>query len=46
MNTHRELSPIILPSPFPGHMQLPESDGTFVKNFQESLCSKEKTAHG
>lgn len=39
MNTHKELSPIILPSPFPDHMQLPESDGTFVKNFQEHLQS-------
>src|SRR5918997_382510 len=26
---------IVLPSPFPDHTQLPESDGTFVKNFQE-----------
>ena len=26
---------IILPPPFPDHTQLPESDGTFVKNFQE-----------
>ena len=25
----------ILPPPFPDHTQLPESDGTFVKNFQE-----------
>jgi hypothetical protein len=24
-----------LPKPFPDHTQLPESDGTFVKNFQE-----------
>jgi len=32
---NKELSPIILPSPFPDHTQLPESDGTFVKNFQE-----------
>lgn len=24
-----------LPQPFPDHTQLPESDGTFVKNFQE-----------
>ncbi|MDP8933844.1 MAG: Uma2 family endonuclease, partial [Cyanobacteriota bacterium] len=24
-----------LPSPFPDHTQLPEEDGTFVKNFQE-----------
>ncbi|MEQ9669032.1 Uma2 family endonuclease [Coleofasciculus sp. G2-EDA-02] len=30
-------SPIadLLPPPFPDHTQLPESDGTFVKNFQE-----------
>ncbi|MGF1482210.1 MAG: Uma2 family endonuclease [Cyanophyceae cyanobacterium] len=27
--------PIDLPPPFPDHTQLPESDGTFVKNFQE-----------
>ena len=26
---------IVLPPPFPDHTQLPESDGTFVKNFQE-----------
>ena len=26
---------VILPPPFPDHTQLPESDGTFVKNFQE-----------
>jgi Uma2 family endonuclease len=26
---------IVLPSPFPDHTQLPEEDGTFVKNFQE-----------
>jgi Uma2 family endonuclease len=26
---------LILPPPFPDHTQLPESDGTFVKNFQE-----------
>ena len=26
---------IELPPPFPDHTQLPESDGTFVKNFQE-----------
>jgi Uma2 family endonuclease len=24
-----------LPPPFPDHTQLPEADGTFVKNFQE-----------
>lgn len=29
------LTPIVLPPPFPDHTQLPESDGTFVKNFQE-----------
>ncbi|HAA27012.1 MAG TPA: hypothetical protein DCE56_04160 [Cyanobacteria bacterium UBA8553] len=29
------LSEIVLPPPFPDHTQLPESDGTFVKNFQE-----------
>ncbi len=29
------LDPTILPPPFPDHTQLPESDGTFVKNFQE-----------
>ena len=26
---------IILPPPFPDHTQLPEEDGTFVKNFQQ-----------
>ncbi|MGB7442265.1 MAG: Uma2 family endonuclease [Coleofasciculaceae cyanobacterium] len=26
---------IVLPPPFPDHTKLPESDGTFVKNFQE-----------
>lgn len=26
---------VLLPPPFPDHTQLPESDGTFVKNFQE-----------
>ncbi len=26
---------ILLPPPFPDHSQLPEEDGTFVKNFQE-----------
>lgn len=26
---------IVLPPAFPDHTQLPESDGTFVKNFQE-----------
>jgi Uma2 family endonuclease len=29
------LTPIELPPPFPDHTQLPEEDGTFVKNFQE-----------
>ena len=29
------LTDIALPPPFPDHTQLPESDGTFVKNFQE-----------
>ncbi len=29
------LSKTQLPPPFPDHTQLPESDGTFVKNFQE-----------
>ncbi|BAU11303.1 hypothetical protein LEP3755_17960 [Leptolyngbya sp. NIES-3755] len=28
-------TPIALPPQFPDHTQLPESDGTFVKNFQE-----------
>lgn len=31
----QSLDPTILPPPFPDHTQLPESDGTFVKNFQE-----------
>jgi Uma2 family endonuclease len=26
---------VVLPPPFPDHTQLPDSDGTFVKNFQE-----------
>ena len=30
---------IALPPPFPDHTQLPESDGTFVKNFQEHTQS-------
>jgi len=30
-----DVSPIIIPAAFPDHTQLPESDGTFVKNFQE-----------
>jgi Uma2 family endonuclease len=29
------LASLELPPPFPDHTQLPESDGTFVKNFQE-----------
>jgi Uma2 family endonuclease len=29
------LTSLELPPPFPDHTQLPESDGTFVKNFQE-----------
>lgn len=29
------LASIVLPPPFPDHTQLPESDGTFVKNFQQ-----------
>jgi len=32
----QSINPIVLPPPpFPDHTQLPESDGTFVKNFQE-----------
>jgi Uma2 family endonuclease len=31
----QSLDPSICPPPFPDHTQLPESDGTFVKNFQE-----------
>ncbi len=31
----QSLDPTLLPPPFPDHTQLPESDGTFVKNFQE-----------
>ena len=31
----KEKEGISLPPPFPDHTQLPESDGTFVKNFQE-----------
>ena len=31
----KEKEGISLPPPFPYHTQLPESDGTFVKNFQE-----------
>jgi hypothetical protein len=29
------VSKTTLPPPFPDHTQLPGSDGTFVKNFQE-----------
>lgn len=29
------IDPLVLPPPFPDHTQLPESDGVFVKNFQE-----------
>ena len=29
------ITAIAIPPPFPDHTQLPESDGTFVKNFQE-----------
>jgi hypothetical protein len=29
-------------TPFPDHTQLPESDGTFVKNFQESRQGETK----
>lgn len=32
---NKERPSIVLPPPFPDHTQLPESDGTFVKNFQE-----------
>lgn len=31
----QSLTSIVLPPAFPDHTQLPESDGTFVKNFQE-----------
>ncbi|MFO7031975.1 hypothetical protein B9T07_18875 [Limnospira fusiformis CCALA 023] len=31
----QSLDPTIVPPAFPDHTQLPESDGTFVKNFQE-----------
>ena len=31
----QSIDPVVLPPPFPDHTQLPESDGTFVKNFQE-----------
>ncbi len=33
--TITKIDKIDLPPPFPDHTQLPESDGTFVKNFQE-----------
>lgn len=31
----QSVDPTLIPRPFPDHTQLPESDGTFVKNFQE-----------
>jgi len=31
----QSVDPVVLPPAFPDHTQLPESDGTFVKNFQE-----------
>ncbi|MGF1480948.1 MAG: Uma2 family endonuclease [Cyanophyceae cyanobacterium] len=31
----QSIDAVVLPPPFPDHTQLPESDGTFVKNFQE-----------
>jgi Uma2 family endonuclease len=31
----QSLNPTTLPPAFPDHTQLPDSDGTFVKNFQE-----------
>ncbi|USR89542.1 Uma2 family endonuclease [Phormidium yuhuli AB48] len=31
----QSLDPTLIPPAFPDHTQLPESDGTFVKNFQE-----------
>ncbi|HAJ58808.1 MAG TPA: hypothetical protein DCP31_05720 [Cyanobacteria bacterium UBA8543] len=31
----QNLNPTTLPPAFPDHTQLPDSDGTFVKNFQE-----------
>jgi Uma2 family endonuclease len=31
----QSIADLSLPPPFPDHTQLPESDGTFVKNFQE-----------
>ncbi|MCY7382408.1 MAG: Uma2 family endonuclease [Microcoleus sp. CAN_BIN18] len=31
----QSINSIVLPPAFPDHTQLPESDGTFVKNFQE-----------
>ncbi|MBR8827578.1 MAG: Uma2 family endonuclease [Gomphosphaeria aponina SAG 52.96 = DSM 107014] len=33
--TQQATEKTFLPPPFPDHTQLPESDGTFVKNFQE-----------
>ncbi|BAZ42717.1 hypothetical protein NIES4101_86870 [Calothrix sp. NIES-4101] len=35
MTSTPEILSISTPVPFPDHTQLPESDGTFVKNFQE-----------
>jgi Uma2 family endonuclease len=35
MTSTPEILPISTPVAFPDHTQLPESDGTFVKNFQE-----------
>jgi Uma2 family endonuclease len=35
MSVVRDLEAIDVPPQFPDHTQLPESDGTFVKNFQE-----------
>ena len=32
---NQSIDQIVLPPAFPDHTQLPESDGTFVKNFQE-----------
>ncbi len=31
----KTLADVAIPPQFPDHTQLPESDGTFVKNFQE-----------
>ena len=32
---NQSVDQIVLPPPFPDHTQLPESNGSFVKNFQE-----------